>query len=107
MEEALQRKWFGKRTLSSAADPDELIAVLPGLVKPALWKKGKKELGFTTLFTDGEGNYWGRCSRGFHTSLHESFASVETLINELGEEVDVEKKHIGNQCYRRLSDYLD
>ena len=107
VEEALERKWFRKGTYDSSSNLDELLAVLPDLVKPALWKQGKKELGFTGLFTAGEGAYWVRCSRGFHTSLNESFASVETLINELGEEVDIGKKHIVNQCYRRLSTYLE
>jgi len=32
---------------------------------------------------------------------------VEALIDELGDDVDVEKKHIVNQTYRRLSDFLD
>jgi hypothetical protein len=31
---------------------------------------------------------------------------VESLIDELGEEVDPDLKHIVNQCYRRLSDLL-
>ena len=106
-EAALERKWHRKGTYSSSDNLDELLAILPDLVKPALWKPGKKELGFTGLFTDGEGNYWVRCARGFHTSLNESFASVETLINELGDSVDIGKKHIVNQCYRRLSDYLE
>jgi len=109
---ALERKWPRKGTFNSSSNLDELLAVLPTLVKPARWKlgdtsPGKKELGFTGLFTDGEGNYWVRCSRGFHTSLNESLASVETLIDELGDEVTTEKKRILNQCYRRLSDYLD
>ncbi|MDR0312521.1 MAG: ATP-dependent RNA helicase, partial [Treponema sp.] len=92
---------------------DKLLEQLPGLVTPALWKKHdreraghKKQLGFSGLFTDGEGNYRIRCSKGFHTSLNESIASLETLIDELGDDVDVEKKHIVNQCYRRLSDLL-
>ena len=94
------------KNLNSSSNLDELLAILPKLVKPALWKKGKKELGFICLFTDGEGNYWTKCSRGFHTSLNESLASVETLIDELGDDVDLGKKHIVNQTYRRLSDYL-
>ncbi|MCL2380395.1 MAG: ATP-dependent RNA helicase [Treponema sp.] len=106
IEGALGRKWFSKETYNSSSGLDELLAVLPGLVRPALWKRGKKELGFTGLFTDGEGSYRVRCSRGFHTSLNESFASVETLINELGDDVDAGKKRVVNQCYRRLSDYL-
>ena len=107
IEGAINRKWPRKGTFDSSLNLDELLEVLPNLVRPALWKKGKKELGFTGLFTDGDGNYWVSCSRGFHTSLNESLSSVETLIDELGDDVDVGKKHIVNQCYRRLSDYLD
>ena len=99
-------KWSGKKSFNSQTNLDGLLAILPSLVKPALWKQGKKELGFLSLFTDGEGNYRLKCSRGFHTSLNESLASVETLIDELGDDVDVEKKHVVNQTYRRLSDYL-
>ena len=107
MEGAPERKKFRGGSFSSSGDLDALLKVLPDLVKPAVWKKGKKELGFTGLFTDGEGSYRVSCSRGFHTSLNESLSSVETLIDELGDDVDVEKKHIVNQCYRRLSDYLN
>jgi hypothetical protein len=93
---------------------DKLLEQLSGLVTPALWKKHGKnydakasnELGFSGLFTDGEGNYRIKCCRGFHISLNESIASLETLIDELGDDVDIGKKHIVNQCYRRLSDLL-
>jgi len=97
---------FGRERFNSSSNLDELLAVMPNLLKPALWKQGKKELGFICLFTDGNGNYRLGCSRGFNTSLNESLASVETLIDELGDDVDLEKKHIVNQAYRRLADYL-
>jgi hypothetical protein len=103
---ALKRTWPRKETFNSTGDLAALLPRLKDLVEPALWKAGKKELGFVCLFTDGEGNYWFKCSRGFHTGLNESLATVETLIDELGEEVDVEIKHVVNQTYRRLSDYL-
>jgi len=106
IEDAPDRNWFRKERFNSSVNLDGLLAVLPSLVKPALWKQGKKELGFICLFTDENGNYWQGCSRGFNTSLNESIASVETLIDELGEDVDIEKKHIVNQTYRRLADYL-
>ncbi|MDR1108150.1 MAG: ATP-dependent RNA helicase [Spirochaetaceae bacterium] len=110
---ALNRRWAGKTTFNSQTDLDALLKELPALVSPAPWKQkgggaktGRAALGFICLFTDGEGNYWLKCSRGFHTSLNESLASLETLIDELGNDVDIEKKHIVNQVYRRLSDYL-
>jgi hypothetical protein len=108
IEGALKRKLPGRKSFNSCSNPDALLAVLPNLVKPGLLKgdRGKKELGFLCLFTDGEGGYWTKCSRRFHTSLNESLASVETLIDELAGHVDAEKKRMVNQCYRRLSDYL-
>jgi HrpA-like RNA helicase len=106
IENAPGRAWFRRGGYNSSSNLDELLTVLPNLVMPAIWKQGKKELGFISLFTDGDGNYRVRCSRGFHTSLNESLASVEALIDELGDGADPEKKHVVNRCYRRLSDYL-
>jgi hypothetical protein len=119
IEGALERRWPRKNTFNSRDDLPALLEELPKLVSPAPWRqkgngekrRGKdsgpgKTLGFICLFTDGEGNYWFKCSRGFHTSLNESLSSLETLIDELGDDVDIEKKHVVNQVYRRLSDYL-
>jgi hypothetical protein len=109
------RNWPGKENFNSR-EPESLAALLEKLslvLEPALWGKNKtgrerksKELGFIALFTDGQGAYWFRCSRGFHTALNESIASLEALIDELGNDVDIEMKHEVNQAYRRLSDYL-
>jgi hypothetical protein len=106
MENAIKRDWPGKKNFNSREDLAALLKRLDGLAQPALWKKNAKELGFLGLFTDGGGNYWIRCSRGFHTSLNESMASLEALIDELGDDTAIEIKHVLNQCYRRLSDYL-
>ncbi|MDR2314286.1 MAG: ATP-dependent RNA helicase [Spirochaetaceae bacterium] len=112
LENALTQDWPRKKNFSSAA-PESLNALVEKfslILKPALWKKDKKaeskELGFLSLFTDSRGNYWFRCSRGFHTALNESIASLEALIDELGENVDRDLKHELNRAYRRLSDYL-
>jgi HrpA-like RNA helicase len=106
-ENAVKREWPRKKNFSSAGDLAALLEHMDSLAKPALWKKNSKELGFLGLFTDGQGNYWLRCPRGFHTSLNESLASLEALIDEMGDEVDIEKKHIVNQAYRRLSDFVN
>jgi RNA helicase HrpA len=111
VDDALNRTWPRKARFNSRTDLDALLAELPLLVTPAPWKQRdrgleKKALGFICLFTDGGGNYWFKCSRGFHTSLNESLASVETLIDEIGETIDPAVKRVVNQTYRRLSDYL-
>ncbi|MDR0377791.1 MAG: ATP-dependent RNA helicase [Spirochaetaceae bacterium] len=103
---ALNRVWPRKASFNSQENPGALLAGIPLLVTPAVWRPGKKVLGFICLFTDGAGTYWFKCSRGFHTSLNESLSALESLIDELGDDVDIEKKQVVNQTYRRLSDYL-
>jgi HrpA-like RNA helicase len=103
VDNALKRDWPRKQNFNSREDLAALLNHLDDLAKPALLKKGSKDLGFPGLFTAGEGNYWFRCCRSFHKSLNESLASLEALIDEMGD--DIETKHIVNQCYRRLSDY--
>jgi len=100
------RTWPRKENFNSQENLEALISRLDSLAKPIRWKKNSKDLGFLGLFTDGQGNYWFRASRGFHTSVNESLSSLESLIDELDEGVDIEMKHAVNQCYRRLSDYL-
>ena len=106
LEDALERTWPRKRNFDSKKDLSELLESLTLVLAPALWKQGKTELGFLCLFTDGAGNYWYKCSRGFHTALNESLSSVESLIDELVDNVAPERKEIVNQMYRRLNSYL-
>jgi HrpA-like RNA helicase len=98
--------WPRKGTFNSKENIAALLEHLDSLVRPVIWKKNSKDLGFLGLFTDGAGNYWFSASRGFHTSLNESLSSLDMLISELDEAIPVEQKHIVNQCYRRLSDYV-
>jgi hypothetical protein len=106
MEGAIGLKWPRKERFNSADGLGALLEQLPLILAPALWRPGKKELGFLCLLTDSNGYYWFTCSRGFHTSLNESLASMETLIDELGDEVNIGIKNQVNLIYRRLSDYL-
>jgi hypothetical protein len=102
---------------SSLDKPEALINELHLLMTASLWKEKEKkkpkdqkesrrEIGFIGLFSDGMGAYWFRVSRGFYTALNESLSSLENLIDELGEDVPIEQKHVVNQAYRRLSDML-
>ena len=106
LEESVTKTWPRKKNFSVNQNLPELIEVLPLVGTAALWKQGKNELGFLCLFTDNGGNYWFKCSRGFHTAINESLASVETLIDELGDNKNLDWKNRINQTYRRLSSYL-
>ena len=107
IDSSIRRKKKYRDNYNSTEDINQLIKILPDLVKPSLWKAGKRELGFTGLFTDGKGNYQLRCSRGFHTSLNESLSSLETLIDEISDIRDNKIKNTVNQSYRYLSELLE
>ena len=103
---SLTQKVPGKKNFNSETSLDALVAALPLLLTPVCAKNLLKEMGFICLTSNGEGIYRLRCSRGFHTALNESLSSLETLIDELKDDVDLDKKHLVNTAYRRLSDYL-
>jgi hypothetical protein len=104
---AVKRSWPRKKEFSSTRDMPALLEVLPLILVPALCKTGKKDLGFICLTSSGAGTYRVTCSRGFHSALNESLASLESLIDDISENVDIEEKNIVNQTFRRLSGYLD
>ncbi|MDR2489972.1 MAG: ATP-dependent RNA helicase [Spirochaetaceae bacterium] len=103
---ALTRVQGRRKPFNAEKELDEILKLLPEILQPAVWRAGKKELGFLCLSANGEGAYRIGCSRGFHTALNESISALETLIDELGDDVDLEKKDVVNQTYRRLSDFL-
>jgi RNA helicase HrpA len=98
--------WPRKRNFTFADDPQALIDALGWLFKVTVAKQKSKELGFICLFTDGAGQYWFKCSRGFHTALNETIASLETLIDEASEETDERAKARIGDIYRKLNSFF-
>jgi hypothetical protein len=103
----LARPWPRNVNLSSTEEQGKLLASLDSVLQVAEWRKESRELGFVTLFTDGEGSYWFRVSRGFHTALNESLASLESLADELGEDAPKEGKERVSVLYRRLQSFFE
>ncbi|MCL2609625.1 MAG: ATP-dependent RNA helicase, partial [Treponema sp.] len=105
-ENALSRGWPRKRDFAVPEELEEILPFLDGIARPVPWKKGSRELGFLGLCATGDGGYRFRCSRGFHSALAESLASLEALIGESGEDLGPEAKDVLNQNYRRLSNLV-
>jgi hypothetical protein len=80
----LKRDWPRKRNYEMPDDAEALVGSLEHVLQATPWRTGSNELGFVALFNDSEGNYWFRVSRGFHTALNESLASLESLVDSLG-----------------------
>ncbi len=99
-------KWKRNKNYSvnNEVDLRELINSTECILRVTMAKASSKEMGFICLFTDDSGTYWFKVSRGFPTALNESLASLEKLIDDLGQkEVSVEQKARVNIMYRLLN----
>ncbi|HOX92279.1 MAG TPA: oligonucleotide/oligosaccharide-binding fold domain-containing protein, partial [Spirochaetales bacterium] len=103
----LKREWPKKRQFSVHEELAALVSVMDHVLQVAYWKDKNPELGFVGLFNDGEGLYRFRVSRGFHTALNESLASLETLVDEITQAGSAEQKEKVGAVYRKLSGFFD
>ena len=98
--------WPRNKNFSIQENSEELIQNLQWLFRVTVAKQKSKELGFICLFTDGNGLYWFKCSRGFHTALNESIASLEILIDEAVDILTPESRELVNALYRKLNSFF-
>ncbi len=112
-ERDLGRDWPRKKNFDAEAGLHELLSSLEHVLQVAVARDRTAELGFVTLYTDAEGMFWFRCSRGFHTALSESLASLEALADRIGSETagaataSPEEREAVNALYRKLSSFFD
>ena len=82
----------------------ELVNSLEWIMRVTVAKSSSKELGFVCLFTDGNGTYWFKVSRGFTTALNESLASLEKLVDDAEDlNLDYASKEKINMIYRLVN----
>ncbi|MDX9958876.1 MAG: ATP-dependent RNA helicase [Spirochaetia bacterium] len=105
-EEDIKNDWPRKKQFSIHDDLSGLVSVLDHVLQASYWKPKHPELGFVALFTDGDGSYWFRVSRGFHTALNESLASLESLVDEVADTATAEQKEKVSTLYRKLSAFF-
>ncbi|MFZ3109892.1 MAG: hypothetical protein WA234_04310, partial [Rectinemataceae bacterium] len=87
---------------------EKLVANLDHVLQVAIPKGKDRRLGFVTLYTDGAGTFWFRVSKGFHTALNESIASLEGLADAAADEaVPAEAKEKIGALYRKLSAFFE
>lgn len=77
-----QEEWPRKINFNIHESIDPLVNALHCILRVTPAKDKNKTLGFITLYTDGEGVYWFKVSKGFHTAVNESLASMENLADE-------------------------
>ena len=84
-------------------DTAALLEQLPLIFRTVTAKQKSKQLGFITLFNDGNGTFWLKTSRGFHTALHENLASLQQLIDSAGAGLDEVQTAAVNSLYSKIT----
>jgi RNA helicase HrpA len=107
LEADLGREWPRKRNFAAKEELGDLVSALDHVMQVSKARDKTGELGFVALFTDAEGTYWFRCSRGFHTALNESIASLESLVDELGDDTSDKEREKVSSLYRKLSSFFE
>jgi hypothetical protein len=99
-----EKKWNRKMNvnINNQLEKESLIDSLDVLLRTAIAKQKNKEYGFICLYTDGNGNYWYKVTRGFTTALTEAHSSLEILIEEDVDFSDLEKSKI-NEALRKVN----
>ena len=93
----LGEKRWNRRLNTSIYDQvgkESLIDSLDWCLHTAIAKQKNREFGFVTLYTDGNGNYWYKVTRGFNTAVTETHHSLETLVEENVEFTHEEERKI-------------
>ncbi len=99
-------KWKRKLNINinEEGNTQLLINSLDTIMRITIAKSSSKEYGFICLFTDGNGTYWFKVSRGFATALNESLSSLEKLIDDISEkDLPLEQREKINIIYRVLN----
>jgi len=101
------KKW--NRNLNISIDEknaaENLTCAIENVLKVAEAKKKSKSYGLIALYTDGNGNYWTKVSKGLHTAVKESIYSLETLVDKEDFFTKEEQSKI-NKIYRLLNSVL-
>ncbi len=68
-------------------------------------KKKKKTLGFLTLDTDNNSNYWFKSVKSFHTAVDLALFSIQSIMDDITvmEQANRESVEKVNQLYRKIS----
>lgn len=106
LEPVQENKWNRKFNVNIYENDGmkQLINSLEWIMRVTVAKSASKELGFICLFTDGNGWYWYKVSRGFTTALNESLSSLEKLIDDTSDSnLDPSSKEKINILYRVLN----
>ncbi len=105
LEPLPEDRWQRKLNINIMEEENiiKLLDALDCIMRVVVAKNSSKEMGFITLFNNGNGSYWFKVSRGFYTALNENLSSLEKLIDDAqNASLSKEQEEKINMVYRML-----
>lgn len=97
---------LGKSKLNVWEHLPRLISDMEFMLRLSAIRKDR-DLGFISLYTNREGMFWFKATKGFSTALAESLASLEYLADTVDSASHPTEAAIIGKHYRRLSQILE
>ncbi|MGP1586976.1 MAG: helicase-related protein [Treponemataceae bacterium] len=104
-----ENDWNKNKNFYFQKDTEQIINLLPMVLRLSAENKKKKVLGFVSLYTDGKETFWFKTSKGFSTAVYETLNSLEKFIqltNEKNIDFSEEKKEQISKLYGKLQSIL-
>ena len=86
---------------------DKIMENLHLILSLSPLKNKSKQLGFISLNTDNNGNYWFKIVKSFDLALSASLESLVEFMDEIPQEMEKFKIEKINNIYRRLTEILE
>ena len=105
----IQEEQWNRKLNIHISEPDAaqiITNAVENILKVTVAKQKNKEYGFICLFTDGNGTYWNKVSRGLSTAVNESLSSLEHLFDEGSDLFTDEQKDKINAVYRTVNSII-
>ena len=105
----IQEEQWNRKLNIHISEPDAaqiITNAVENILKVTVAKQKSKEYGFICLFTDGNGTYWNKVSRGLSTAVNESLSSLEHLFDEGSDLFTDEQKDKINAAYRTVNSII-
>ncbi len=107
LPEDIRLDWPQGKTFNSFEGMDELSGILEYIMRLAPAKQNSSSLGFLSLHTNGEGNYWLKPAKRLLTAAEMSLASLEVLADEMDDTTRKKYAKPINERYRFLAEMYE
>ncbi|PIE98301.1 MAG: DEAD/DEAH box helicase [Treponema sp.] len=102
-----QSAWQRNKNFTLPEDMNELMKNINAILRTTIAKQKSRQLGFITMYTDDKNTFWFKTSRGFQTSIYETLASLQSLIDKYSDQFSTGQETQIGALYSKLNNFFN